>query len=114
MDGLKRSIHYLFQPISNFSEKKVDFMIISNSILSKIIDLCNKSSYLSKHKYDDHISYVYPICIIKVYQERIFIIYITDSGNTEEDIVRISDIGFIEDILSHYSYHGHITSEDVH
>lgn len=89
-------------------------MIISNSLLSKIIDLCNKSSYLSKHEYDDHISYVYPICIIKIYQERIFVTYITNSGNTEEDIVRITEVEYIEDILSHYSYHGHITSEDIH
>lgn len=89
-------------------------MIISNFLLSKIINLCNNSSYLSKHEYNDHISYVYPICIIKIYQERIFIIYITNSGGTEEDIVKISDIDYIEDILSHYSYHGHITSEDIH
>lgn len=88
-------------------------MILSNSLLKEIVDTCGSSKYLSRNDYDDHISFIYPTLIIKIYSERVFVIYITDSGN-EEDIVKISDIKFIKDILFIYAYTGHITSRDIH
>ena len=89
-------------------------MVIHNSFIQNVVNICNSSHFLIIHEYDDHLSYVYPSCIIKIYSERIFVLYISEDGNHDEDIIKISEIDCLKDIIDNYSYNGHITSQDTY
>lgn len=77
-------------------------MTISNLFIQKAIDICDKSNFLYINNYDDHISYIYKYNIIKIYPERISVLYISDNKNHEEEIIKISDFRCYENIIDEY------------
>lgn len=68
-----------------------------NNKLEKILDKIN-NYYISCNRYKDHISLIYHYHIIKIYQERIYIIYIKETS-TEEEVIKPLDVYYINQII---------------
>ena len=49
--------------------------------------------WLEQRDYNDHISLIYPFHIIKIYRERIRILYISDI--VEEEIIKPSEVQYL-------------------
>lgn len=68
-----------------------------NNNLEKIFNKINKY-YIECYKYNDHISIIYHYHIIKIYAERIIIIYILEEDH-EEEVIKPLDVDYINQII---------------
>lgn len=68
-----------------------------NKHINDIVEKVNKDYVLSIEEYNDHISCICRNHIIRIYQDKIYIIYAYE--NVETEIVKPSDIEYVNIVL---------------